>query len=63
MFKTLVKEASILATHNTKVVDIIKDVINRLPIYWAANLVVCPKVSGLNALFTFEPAWSAYHSV
>lgn len=42
MFKTLVKMGSKSAGYNTKVVDIVKDVINRMPIYWAANFVVCP---------------------
>ncbi|KAF8551616.1 heme peroxidase [Imleria badia] len=40
MLKTLVEKASISAGHNTKVVDIVKDVINQVSIYWAANFVL-----------------------
>lgn len=52
MFKTLVEKASVSASDGTnlKVVDIVKDVINRVPIYWAANFVVCPKTSGLDGI-------------
>lgn len=41
MFKALVRKASMSVGHNRKVVDMVKDVINRVPIYWAANFVVC----------------------
>ena len=52
MFKTLVEKASVSASDGTnlKVVDIVKDVINRVPIYWAANFVVCPETSGLDGI-------------
>ena len=50
MLKILLKEASISAHHNSRVVDIVKDVINRVPIYWAANFVVCLKTSGPNRI-------------
>lgn len=48
MFKTLVEKASVSATRNTRIVDIVKDVINRVPIYWAANFIVCPMIAGLD---------------
>lgn len=47
MFKALMRKASMSTTHDRKVVDIVKDVINQVPVYWAANFVVCPKTSGL----------------
>ncbi|KAH0828618.1 heme peroxidase [Lanmaoa asiatica] len=40
VFETLVEKASISAGCNLKVVDIVRDVINRAPIYWAANFVL-----------------------
>lgn len=36
------------ASDSTKVVDIVKDAINLLPIYWAANCVVRPNVGRLS---------------
>ncbi|KAI9456431.1 heme peroxidase, partial [Boletus coccyginus] len=40
MFKTLLEKASVSAGQHTKDVDIVKDVINQVPIYWAANFVL-----------------------
>ncbi|KAF8443793.1 heme peroxidase [Boletus edulis BED1] len=40
MFSSLVEKASISANHNTRVVDITKDVINQMSVYWATNSVL-----------------------
>ncbi|KAF8132273.1 heme peroxidase [Boletus edulis] len=40
MFRGLVEKASISANHNTRVVDITKDVINQMSVYWATNSVL-----------------------
>lgn len=50
MFKTLLEEASVSAGQHTKDVDIVKDVINQVPIYWAANFVVCRKTGALDGI-------------
>ena len=45
MIKVLLEKASMSGSGNTMVVDIVKDVINRASVYWAANFVVCSKAS------------------
>lgn len=60
MLETLVEQGSIFAGHNTKVIDIVKDAINPVSIYWAANFVVCLVTSGLDVLFMFGSAWFAH---
>ena len=50
MFKTLVNKASTTVNGDTKAIDIVNDVINRIPIYWAANFVVRPKARSLTGV-------------
>ncbi|KAG9311348.1 heme peroxidase [Chiua virens] len=40
MFNGLMKKASTRTNNNVMVIDIVKDVINLVPIYWAANFVL-----------------------
>lgn len=62
MFRILVEKASIPASHDTKVIDIVKDVVNPVSVYWAANFVVCPNIGNSNDIIHVESAWFAcYH--
>ncbi|KAG8221573.1 heme peroxidase [Butyriboletus roseoflavus] len=53
MFKTLSKEASISANRTSRAagVDIVKDVINRVPIYWAANFVLGLPITAVDSVW------------
>ncbi|KIK81042.1 hypothetical protein PAXRUDRAFT_833129 [Paxillus rubicundulus Ve08.2h10] len=51
MVKNLVTRSSALASSDTMVIDIVKDVVNQVPIYWAANFILGLPVTAVDSVW------------
>ncbi|KAF8841489.1 heme peroxidase [Paxillus ammoniavirescens] len=51
MVKNLVTKSSALASSDTMVIDIVKDVVNKVPIYWAANFILGLPVTTVDSVW------------
>ncbi|KAF9219282.1 heme peroxidase [Gyrodon lividus] len=51
MVKNLVMKSSVLASSDTMAIDIVKDVVNQVPIYWAANFILGLPVTAADSVW------------